>query len=143
MPGKHPGNTQETPGKHPGNTQETPGIKGAGLEKKTSLAILLGILNKEKEKNNAPGKHPGNNQGKVFLVSCDSSSKFKNGPVLPHWTIDLHSCHQIPTAFELLIENFFPLIENISKCTFPRCFLGVPRSIIFLFFLVQNLHKYC
>ena len=58
----------ETPGKHPGNTQETPGIKGAGLEKKTSLAILLGILNKEKEKNNAPGKHPGNNQGKVHLL---------------------------------------------------------------------------
>ena len=49
-PRKHPGNTRETPGKHPGNTQETPGIKGAGLEKKTSLAILLGILNKEKEK---------------------------------------------------------------------------------------------
>ena len=58
-PGKHPGNT----GKHLGNT-----IKGAGLEKKTSLAILLGILNKEKEKNNAPGKHPGNNQGKVHLL---------------------------------------------------------------------------
>ena len=50
-----PGNTQETPGKHLGNTQETPGIKGAGLEKKTSLAILVGILNQEKEKNNAPG----------------------------------------------------------------------------------------
>ena len=63
-PGKHPGNTQETPGKHP----EKPGIKGAGLEKKTSLAILLGILNKEKEKNNATGKHPGNNQGKVHLL---------------------------------------------------------------------------
>ena len=29
-------------------------IKGAGLEK-TSLAILVGILNQEKEKNNAPG----------------------------------------------------------------------------------------
>ena len=74
------GNTRETPGKHPGNTRETPGkhpgkvhllifcIKGAGLEKKTSLAILLGILNKEKEKNNAPGKHPGNNGGKVHLL---------------------------------------------------------------------------
>ena len=62
------GNARETPGKHPGNTQETPGIKGAGLEKKTSLAILLGIWNKEKEKNNAPGKHPGNNQGKVHLL---------------------------------------------------------------------------
>ena len=48
-----PRNTRETLGKHLGNTQETPGIKGAGLEKKTSLPILLGILNKEKEKNNA------------------------------------------------------------------------------------------
>ena len=28
----------------------------------------MGILNKEKEKNNAPGKHPGNNQGKVHLL---------------------------------------------------------------------------
>ena len=55
-----PGNARETPGKHPGNTRETPGIKGAGLEKTTSLAILVGILNKEKEKNNAPWKHPGN-----------------------------------------------------------------------------------
>ena len=68
-PEKHPRNTQETPGNHPGNTQETPGIKGAGLEKKqTSLAILVGILNKEKEKNNAPGKHPGNSRGKVYLL---------------------------------------------------------------------------
>ena len=76
-----PGNARETPGKHPGNTREntrdntrdntreTPGIKGAGLEKKqTSLAILVGILNKEKEKNNAPGKHPGNSRGKVYLL---------------------------------------------------------------------------
>ena len=63
-----PGNTRETPGNHPGNTRETPGIKGAGLEKKTSLAILVGILNKEKEKNNAPGKHPGNSRGKVYLL---------------------------------------------------------------------------
>ena len=75
MPGKHPGNTRETPGKHPGNTQETPGIKGAGLEKKTSLAILLGILNKEKEKNNAPGKHPGNNRGKVHLLMFSIKGK--------------------------------------------------------------------
>ena len=44
-------------------------IKGAGLErKKTSLAIIVGILNKEKEKNNAPGKHPGNSRGKVYLL---------------------------------------------------------------------------
>ena len=54
-PGKHPGNTRETPGKHPGKhpgiTRESPGIKGAGLGKKPSLAILVGILNKEKEKN--------------------------------------------------------------------------------------------
>ena len=28
----------------------------------------MGILNKEKEKNNAPGKHPGNNRGKVHLL---------------------------------------------------------------------------
>ena len=86
MPGKHPGNTQETPGKnpgntretprkHPGNTQETPGIKGAGLGKKTFLAILLGILNKEKEKNNAPGKHPGNNRGKVHLLMFSIKGK--------------------------------------------------------------------
>jgi len=27
----------------------------------------VGILNKEKEKNNAPGKHPGNSRGKVHL----------------------------------------------------------------------------
>ena len=42
------GNARETPEKHPGNTRETPGkhpayllmfsIKGASLEKKTSLA---------------------------------------------------------------------------------------------------------
>ena len=67
----------ETPGKHPGNTRETPG-KGAFTnilhkrsrfrKKKTSLAILMGILNKEKEKNNAPGKHPGNSRGKVYLL---------------------------------------------------------------------------
>ena len=67
-----------TPGKHPGNTQETP-RKGAltnilhkrsrfRKKKKTSLAILVGILNKEKEKNNAPGKHPGNSRGKVYLL---------------------------------------------------------------------------
>ena len=74
-PGKHPGNTRETPGKHPGNTQETPGIKGAGLGKKTFLAILLGILNKEKEKNNAPGKHPGNNRGKVHLLMFSIKGK--------------------------------------------------------------------
>ena len=74
----------------------------------------------------------------LFLVSCDSSSKFKNGPVLPHWTIDLHSCHQIPTAFELLIENFFPLIENISKCTFPRLFPGCfPGALFFSFSLFK------
>ena len=54
------GNTRETPGKHPGNTRFR--------KKQTSLAILVGILNKEKEKNNAPGKHPGNNQGKVHLL---------------------------------------------------------------------------
>ena len=82
-PRKHPGNTRgntretpgETPGKHPGNTQETPGIKGAGLGKKTFLAILLGILNKEKEKNNAPGKHPGNNRGKVHLLMFSIKGK--------------------------------------------------------------------
>ena len=28
----------------------------------------MGILNKEKDKNNAPGKHPGNIQGKVHLL---------------------------------------------------------------------------
>ena len=69
-PGKHPGNTQESPGKHPGKVHLLIFcIKGAGLErKKTSLAILVGILNKEKEKNNAPGKHPGNSRGKVYLL---------------------------------------------------------------------------
>ena len=51
-PGKHPGNTRETPGKHPGKVHLLIFcIKGAGLERKrTSLAILMGILNKEKEK---------------------------------------------------------------------------------------------
>ena len=72
------------------------------------------------------------------MVSCDSSRKFKNGPVPPHWNIDLHSCHQIPTAFELLIENFFPLIENISKCTFPRLFPGCfPGALFFSFSLFK------
>ena len=62
-PGKHPG-------KHPGKVHLLIFcIKGAGLERKrTSLAILMGILNKEKEKNNAPGKHPGNSRGKVYLL---------------------------------------------------------------------------
>ena len=59
-----PWNARETPGKHPGNTRH----KKSRFRKKTSLAILVGILNKEKEKNNAPGKHPGNNQGKVHLL---------------------------------------------------------------------------
>ena len=73
-----------------------------------------------------------------LVVSCDSSRKFKNGPVPPHWNIDLHSCHQIPTAFELLIENFFPLIENISKCTFPRLFPGCfPGALFFSFSLFK------
>ena len=70
-PRKHPGNTRETPGKHPGNTQETPmktPHKRSRFRKKKSLAKLVGILNKEKEKNIAPGKHPGNNQGKVHLL---------------------------------------------------------------------------
>ena len=68
-PGKHPGNTWEspgtTPGKHPGNTRHK---RSRFRKKQTSLAILVGILNKEKEKNNAPGKHPGNSQGKVYLL---------------------------------------------------------------------------
>ncbi len=82
MPGKHPGNTQETPGKHPGNTRETPRKhpgntrhKRSRFRKKTFLAILLGILNKEKEKNNAPGKHPGNNRGKVHLLMFSIKGK--------------------------------------------------------------------
>ena len=50
----------------------------------------------------------------------------------------MHSCHQIPTAFELLIENFFPLIENISKCTFPRLFPGCfPGALFFSFSLFK------
>ena len=65
----------KTPGKHPGITRETPG-KGAftnilhkrsRLRKKTSLAKLVGIFDKAKEKNHAPEnsreipeKHPGN-----------------------------------------------------------------------------------
>ena len=68
-PGKHPGNTREntreTPGKHPGNTRHK---RSRFRKKQTSLAILVGILNKEKEKNNAPGKHPGNSRGKVYLL---------------------------------------------------------------------------
>ena len=68
-PGKHPGNTWEspgtTPGKHPGNTWHK---RSRFRKKQTSLAILVGILNKEKEKNNAPGKHPGNSRGKVYLL---------------------------------------------------------------------------
>ena len=76
-----PGNTRETPekhsGKHPGKVHLLIFcIKGAGLErKKTSLAILMGILNKEKEKNNAPGKHPGNSRGKVHLLMFSIKGK--------------------------------------------------------------------
>jgi hypothetical protein len=44
-------------------------------KKKTSLAILMGILNKEKEKNNAPGKHPGNSRGKVHLLMFSIKGK--------------------------------------------------------------------
>ena len=61
-PGKHLGNTWESPGtmpgKHPGNTRHK---RSRFRKKQTSLAILVGILNKEKEKNNAPGKHPDQN----------------------------------------------------------------------------------
>ena len=56
---------QESPGKHPGNTRHK---RSRFRKKQTSLAILVGILNKEKEKNNAPGKHPGNSRGKVYLL---------------------------------------------------------------------------
>ena len=97
----------ETPGKHPGNTQETPmktPHKRSRFRKKKSLAKLVGILNKEKEKNIAPVKHPGNNQGKVhllmFLIKGKKIlyQKFKRGwnlvttmqiyvPVWGYWTI--------------------------------------------------------
>ena len=69
MPGstrETPGKHRETPRKHPGNT-----IKGAGLDKKTSLAKLVGIFNKAKEKNIAPGNSwetPGKHLGKVHLL---------------------------------------------------------------------------
>ena len=79
-PKKHPGKTRERPGKHPGNTRETPGIKGAGLEKKTSLTKVVGIIfskskSVQKKCSRTPGKHPGNthempgkHQGKVHLL---------------------------------------------------------------------------
>ena len=51
----------------------------------------------------------------------------------------MHRCHQIPTAFELLIENFFPLIENISKCTFPRLFPGCFPGALFFSFSLFNI----
>ena len=88
--------------------------------------------------------HKRQETDQLFQCSLtDLLNKFKNGPVPPHWTIDLHSCHQIPTGFELLLEKFFfsklaPLIENISKYTFPRLFPGCfPGALFFSFSLFK------
>ena len=63
-----------------GNTQENAFTnilhkRSRFRKKKTSLAILMGILNKEKEKNNAPGKHPGNSRGKAHLLMFSIKGK--------------------------------------------------------------------
>ena len=67
-----PGNTQETPGKHPGKVHLLMFcIKGAGLEKKTSLGKVVVIFNKAKEKKNVPENSretPGKHLGKVHLL---------------------------------------------------------------------------
>ena len=68
-----PGNTQETPRKHSARKTPRKGAftnilhKRSRLRKKTSLAKLVGIFDKAKEKNHAPensreipGKHLGN-----------------------------------------------------------------------------------
>jgi hypothetical protein len=106
----------------------------------------VGILNKEKEKNNAPGKHPGNSRGKVFTNVFNQRSEFRNllllckilvnapfpgvSRVFPgcfpgvsgHNFVSLSfTLLKIPTAFAKLAT----LIQNISKCTFPWCFPGI------------------
>jgi len=48
----------------------------------------VGILNKEKEKNNAPGKHPGNSRGKVHLQMFSIKGKkfsIKSSNVVGMW----------------------------------------------------------
>ena len=63
-----PGNNRETPGKTPRKGAFTNILhKRSRLRKKTSLAKLVGIFDKAKEKNHAPEnsreipeKHPGN-----------------------------------------------------------------------------------
>ena len=145
IPGKHPGNTRETPVKHLWNTHEMPRkhpgkvhllmfwIKGASLEK-NFFSKNVGIFNKVKDR--------------------DSSRKFKNCPVPPHQTIDLHSCNEIP--FELSLKKFFFLnlllwtktLVNAPFLTFPGCFPGVSRVFpgpisFFLFYFVKSPQNFC
>ena len=82
-------------------------------------------------------------EANLFLVTCDSSRKFQNGPVPPHWTIDLHSCHQIPTGFELLLEKFFFLnsllwLKTLVNTPFLGCFPGVSQEHYFSLFLCSK-----
>ena len=63
-----PKSTEEDRRKLSNRTQVDRHKRSRFRKKQTSLAILVGILNKEKEKNNAPGKHPGNSRGKVYLL---------------------------------------------------------------------------
>jgi hypothetical protein len=56
-----PGTPGETPRKHPGKVHLPMFlIKGVGLEKKTSLAKVVGIFNKAKEKKKCSWELPGN-----------------------------------------------------------------------------------
>ena len=73
-PGKHPGNTRETPRKHPGNTRH----KRSRFRKKNCLAILVEILNQEKEKNNAPGNSQETPGKGAFTNVFNQRSRFRN-----------------------------------------------------------------
>ena len=92
MPGKHPGNTQETPGKHPGKVHLlTFRIKEACFRIKTSLAKVVGIFSKsksvQKKCSGIPKKHPGNTRASLeknfFGKSCGDFLQSKEKKIVP------------------------------------------------------------
>ena len=108
---EHPGNTRETPGKHPGNVR-----KGAF----TNVFVQRSRFRKKNffsESSNGISL-----QLCKSMVWCGGTGQFLN-------FLDESLSFTLLKIPTFLLKKFFsklaPLIQNISKCTFPGCFRGI------------------